>query len=255
MRPDRITVPGVNVHRMAERTAFAARLAARDLGKAPTGLMLANHEQSVFERPALRGFATTYGQPFERDGLVAFLPGCFSASLAADVVNVQIDHIGSTSVGDTRAGLRFVDHADGLAFEFELPPTQGGAVLAAMVASNGRTDVSVGVDVIESAEKAFRGHTVRLVTKAKLREISVCKAGAVRHASVRLIDLAATSLTLEDELRHGTLALVARVNESVTGIKDSVKRLDAAVRSRAVPQARNAEHTEWSRQMRIRHTA
>ncbi|MER8664399.1 HK97 family phage prohead protease [Mesorhizobium sp. M1148] len=238
---------------MAERTAFAARLAARDLGKAPTGLMLANHEQSVFERPALRGFATTYGQPFERDGLVAFLPGCFAASLAADVVNVQIDHIGSTSVGDTRAGLRFVDHADGLAFEFELPPTQGGAVMAAMIASNGRTDVSVGVDVLASTEKELRGHKVRLVTKAKLREISVCKAGAVRHASVRLIDLAATSLTLEDELRLGTLGMVARLNEAVTGIKDSVNRLDAAVRSHTATPAVNADASEWSKQMHVLH--
>ncbi|MER8913735.1 HK97 family phage prohead protease [Mesorhizobium sp. M0761] len=213
--------------------------------------MLANHEQSVFERPALRGFATTYGQPFERDGLVAFLPGCFSASLAADVVNVQIDHIGSTAVGDTRAGLRVVDHADGLAFEFELPPTQGGAVLASMVASNGRTDVSVGVDVLASTEKELRGHKVRLVTKAKLREISVCKAGAVRHASVRLIDLAATSLTLEDELRLGTLGMVARLNEAVTGIKDSVNRLDAAVRSHTATPAVNADAAEWSKQIHL----
>ncbi|QKC90575.1 hypothetical protein EB230_20835 [Mesorhizobium sp. NZP2234] len=241
---------------MAERAAFAGRVSARGFGVAPTGMMLANHQESEFVRPALRGLAVSYGQVFERDGdLVAFLQGCFSESLASDVIKLQVDHIADTEAGDTQSGLRFVDHADALAFEFEVPSTQRGAMLASMVASNGRTDVSVGVDVLARTEKEFRGHKVRLVTKAKLREISICKSGAVKNASVRLLDLAATSLTLEDDLKHGVLGTVARINESVTGIKEGVDRLAAAVNARrnAAPSTtRNAEHAEWAKQMRIR---
>lgn len=252
MRPAVIEIPGVSFARMAAQAARAGRFMARFDAGAPIGIMFANHEQSEYDKPALRGLACTYSTVFEIEGrLHALMPGCFTDSLRDDVADIQIDHIKGTVVGDTRSGLRFVDTGDGLAFEFLVPKGEAGSAMASMVACDGRTDISVGVDAIASEVKNIRGHDVQLVTKAKLREISICRSGAVKEASVRICDAAGPN-TLEDDIAYGTLAFVARVNEISTRAKEILATAEAHV---AVHTHRNepGDHREWAKIVHVRH--
>jgi HK97 family phage prohead protease len=208
---------------IAESHARARMVAGMPAGRA-VGMAFANHAANHAERPALRGFACVYHQPFERDGgkLYAFMPGCFKDTLASGrEVKVQISHIPGTIVGSTKSGLSLIDTPDGLAFEFATPKTQLGAMLVSMVACGSQPDVSVGeVDVLESITRTFSGREVKMITKATLGEISICRDGAVPQSHVRLVDLDETPLTLRDEIDRGLLALQGRMNEVVTGAKE-----------------------------------
>ncbi|OWK18290.1 hypothetical protein AJ88_03610 [Mesorhizobium amorphae CCBAU 01583] len=182
---------------------------------------------------------------FDRDGVLhAFLPGCFTASLAAArEIKIQLEHQSNTVFGSTRNGLSFIDTAEGLGFEFEVPRSQAGAMLVSMVASGDRPDVSVGVDILETMTRPFRGHDVRMITKADLREISACKEGAVGQSHVRLVDLA-DAAPFRDELTNGTVAFMGRMNEMTTRSKARKARLehvlDGADAEAAKPRVRRA---------------
>ncbi|MER9494098.1 HK97 family phage prohead protease [Mesorhizobium sp. M0320] len=191
-----------------------------------TGRMLANHAESLMERPAVRGFAATYGTPFYHKGvLTALMPGCFTACLALSTsVQFQLEHDDKTVFGSTRSGLTFEDTADGLAFQFPIPKTQHGAILLSMVASGDRPDISVSADILESTNREFQGHEVRVVTKATLLEISACRDGAIGESHVRLVDLAEAP-SLRQELESGVVAFMGRHNERMTKSKAMTARL------------------------------
>ncbi|MER9533280.1 HK97 family phage prohead protease [Mesorhizobium sp. M0309] len=169
------------------------------------------------KRPAVRGYATTYGSVFTHKGvLTALLQGCFSASLARrDEVKFQLEHEDHSVFGSTHSGLAFIDGPEGLAFEFPIPKTQHGAILLSMVASGDRPDISVSADILESTTREFQGHEVRVVTKATLREISACRDGAISESHVRLVDLAEVP-SLKEELASGMVSFMGRHNERMT---------------------------------------
>lgn len=225
MKAAPIIVPDLS--RYAARANLAARMAATAPGGRPIGMAYVNHAANHAERPAVRGFACVYNQVFDRDGVLhAFVRGCFTASLATRRdVKMQLEHQQNIVFGSTRNGLSFIDAEEGLAFEFEVPKNQAGAMLVSMVASGNRPDVSVGVDILETITKPFRGHNVRMIVKANLREISACKEGAVSQSHVRLVDLAEAQ-PLSDELANGTVAFMGRMNEITTSAKDRIARLE-----------------------------
>jgi HK97 family phage prohead protease len=258
MRPEQIVIP--NLTRLTNHAHFAARVAGGQPGGKVAGLAFANHAAVHAERPALRGYACVYGQTFNRNGtLHAFLPGCFTASLASRRdVKLQLEHDEHIVFGSTASGgLSFVDTDEGLAFEFEIPAGQSGAVAASLVASENRTDVSVGADIIETVTRNFHGHDVRMITRAELREASICKEGAVALSHVRVVDLA-DSLSLRDELKHGVVMLSARMNENATTVKRtarSIARLKEALEARASEGQRkrlSADATEFMHVRSIR---
>lgn len=212
MRSENIIVLGSD--RIASRAHAAARMSGGAAFGRPRGMGFANHVENHHERPGLRGLACVYGQVFERDGtLHAFVQGCFTASLTSgSEISLQIEHDPNIVFGSTRSGLKFVDTQEGLAFEFEIPKTQPGSMLTSIVASRDRTDVSVGVDIVSSEVRQFRGRDVKLITAAALREISVCREGAVSQSHARVVDLDGV-LSLHDEIKHGVVAFMGRMNE------------------------------------------
>jgi HK97 family phage prohead protease len=224
-----------------DRYAAKAHLAARMGATAPGGvhgIMFANHAASLMERPAVRGFACTYNTVFTHKGvLTALLPGCFAACLASrSHVDMQLEHNDNTVFGSTDTGLAFTDCQEGLAFEFPVPKSQAGAILLSMVASGDRPDVSVSADIIESTTREFQGHDVRLVSKANLLEISVCRDGAIGKSHARIVDLAEAP-SLQEELASGLVAFMGRQNELATQAKATraslERKLDAIERDTA----------------------
>ncbi|TIN94615.1 MAG: hypothetical protein E5Y03_31875 [Mesorhizobium sp.] len=209
-----IVIPDLERH--AARAQTAVRLGAR-LPGGVSGLMLANHAESLMDKPAVRGFAATYGTPFYHKGvLTALMPGCFTASLASrGNVEFQLEHDDNIVFGSTATGLAFIDTPDGLAFEFPVPKSQAGAILLSMVASGDRPDISVSADILDSTTREIQGHDVRVVTKATLREISACRDGAIGESHVRLVDLAEAP-SLRQELDSGVVAFMGRHNERMT---------------------------------------
>lgn len=226
MNPAPILIPDLARH--AARSHLAARMAAKSPGGRLIGMAFVNHAANHAERPAVRGFACVYNQVFDRKGVLhAFLPGCFTASLASgSEIKIQLEHDEHTVFGSTRNGLRFIDTPEGLAFEFVVPKSQAGAILVSMVASGNRPDVSVGVERHETITKTFHGHEVRMISKADLCEISACKDGAVEQSHVRLVDLAEAP-SLEDEIKNGMVAFFGRANETIT----QSKRIAASIAS------------------------
>lgn len=227
-----MTLAPINIPDFAA-TAARATVAAKMANDARVGVgrvagrMFANHPQSTMRRPALRGIACHYGEVFERDGkLFAFVRGCFAKALKSEKISIRVDHVANTDFGSTASGLRFVDADDFLAFEYELPQSQAGAVAASMVACGGRTDVSVGAREPKLILKNIQGHDVNLVIEAGIEEISICEDGAVKRSHVYVVDLEEAA-PLCDEVRNGTLRMTSLTNELVTGSKRALRTAEA----------------------------
>ena len=190
-----------------------------------SGLAFANRQESRYERPAIRGIACRYNVPFQYEGkLTAFVAGCFTDSLnSGRTVDLRLEH--DEQIVLANAGIRFVDTADFLAFEYEPQHDQSGAVITGLVASGSRTDVSVGARLAKTTTRNMQGHGVRLVTSANLVEISLCESGAVPTAHARVVDLD-DALTLEAEAQAGVLGITGRGNELVTCAKSLRAKLD-----------------------------
>ncbi|MFD1985902.1 HK97 family phage prohead protease [Mesorhizobium newzealandense] len=241
-----IEIPDLSRHaaraEIAAKMAGMAGMAGMANGKRAgiSGHMYANHPQSTMQRPALRGIACQYGEVFDRDGEeFAFVKGCFTEALRSEI-KIRIDHTEHTDFGSTAAGLRFIDGDDFLAFEYELPETQSGAVVTSMVASGGRTDVSVGARKPTIVAKTLRGRDIKLIVAAGMEEISLCADGAVRNSHVRIVDLVEAQ-PIETEIRNGTLRTVAVGNELATASKRLLKTAEA-LNAKVEPKrvARNA---------------
>jgi phage head maturation protease len=123
--------------------------------------------------------------------------------------------------------LRFVDSEAGLAFEYEPPRDMRGATILSLVASENRSDVSVGVRNMTTLLKNIRGHDVRLITDVEtILEISLCKSGAVKMSHARVVDLAEAP-TLEDEARWGSLRTWGVANDVIQSSRSMKATADA----------------------------
>lgn len=234
-----ISVPHFQWH--ARRASDAARMSG-GARRGVRGLMFANRTESLMERPAIRGMACKYHSVFEHNGqLHAFLPGCFTDSLASgDSVELRVEHDAHNVLASS--GLRFVESEEGLTFEYEPPRDMQGALVISLVASESRTDVSVGTRDLTTVVRNIRGHDVRLITKARLVEASLCKEGAVPTSHARVVDLA-SAMSLEAEAATTVMRTTALAND----LKISVKKLAATVNAIATPRTRSsyAAHHVW----------
>ncbi|MGO4834050.1 hypothetical protein AB4144_17465, partial [Rhizobiaceae sp. 2RAB30] len=85
-------------------------------------------------------------------------------------------------------------------------------------------DMSVGVDIVSSEVRQFQGRDVKLITAAKLHEVSVCREGAVSQSHVRVVDLDGR-MSLHDEIEHGVVAFMGRMNEMATQSRALSRRI------------------------------
>jgi HK97 family phage prohead protease len=127
---------------------------------------------------ALDGQANPFNKAFPyRNSVVLLKAGCFG-KLNDHKVRFLIDHNENCEVADTDDALELMVDSDGIQFRLDLEKTRRGNVIARMCEVDNRASISVGCDILEEHDETINGKTVRIITRARLREISVCQAGA-----------------------------------------------------------------------------
>ena len=142
---------------------------------------------------AIDGQVIKFNVPFPYgNGLVMFKPGSFG-DVSNRTVGFHIDHIGSTCVGDTDSALELMVDDDGIQFRLDLKKTERSSVVARMCEVGSRNAMSVGCDILDENDETIAEHTVRVVERARLREITLCKEGcAGDNAFAMLVDTTVT---------------------------------------------------------------
>lgn len=137
-------------------------------------------------RPVIDGLAVTYGVDHEHPKTRVterFAPGCF-ATADGTGVPVFLEHDYDCPMSLSAANLSLFDGPDGLAFRFNPPRTTQGAAAVGMVRSRNRPCVSVGYVVTKDRAEG----NVRVITEARLVEMSLCKLGAVPGTFATVVD-------------------------------------------------------------------
>ena len=144
---------------------------------------------------ALDGQAIKYNTPFSfphKDLLVMFEPGCFG-NLDRQTVSFCIDHELSNEIATTRNGLSLIDDDNSLQIRLDLEQSVNGYAVARLCELGNREAMSVHCDILESEIKTIAGHNVQVVSRARLKEVSLCKNGAAGDdAFAMLVDTTVT---------------------------------------------------------------
>jgi HK97 family phage prohead protease len=147
---------------------------------------------SVKDR-AVDGQVLRFNIPFAyKDGIVMFEPDAFG-DVEDHCVAFCIDHELETAVASTDNGLQLIVDDDGIQFRLDLEQAANGYVVARLCEIGNREAMSVGCDLLEERTKNIAGHDVRVVSRARLREISLVKNGAAgENAFAFLVDTTVT---------------------------------------------------------------
>ncbi|MEP7241744.1 MAG: HK97 family phage prohead protease [Devosia sp.] len=130
----------------------------------------------------LTGYATRYNRPhLFKGGIEVFAPGVFAKSLVDDsTIRFLNNHDEARCIATTRgAGLELKSDEVGLSFRLDLPDTDEAASLLEEIELGEKSEMSVGYDAVEYQTKAVDGQSYRLITAARLFEISAVRKGAV----------------------------------------------------------------------------
>lgn len=113
-------------------------------------------------------------------------PGCFTKTLQESKdIRCLYGHDDNQLLARTKNGsLTFVDGTDGLHFFFEAPDTQLGNDVLTMVRSELISGCSFGFYAINEKIEVRNGERVRVVTEAKLIEVSLVGSPAYSESSV-----------------------------------------------------------------------
>lgn len=132
----------------------------------------------------LDGQPIVYNVPLVKDGEIwVFEPGCFQSSLnGSEPIYFQIDHDQSQRVASTENGVTFLDTPDQLMVRLDLEDADRAREIRQMVESGQRACMSVGIRHDQEHVKMYGKHEVRVITKAKLLEVSIVRDGACRQA-------------------------------------------------------------------------
>ncbi|WOH53571.1 hypothetical protein RX328_16655 [Bradyrhizobium sp. sBnM-33] len=90
-------------------------------------------------------------------------------------------------MASTDDAFELVIYDDGLQFRLDLGQCRLGPVIARMAASDHRPSMSVGSDIYAEHSEEIAGESVRVVTRAKLNEITLCKAGAAGDEALAFV--------------------------------------------------------------------
>jgi HK97 family phage prohead protease len=140
----------------------------------------------------IEGIATKYNSVLFHDGKFKVVtPGAFDLSMKYDApVEMWIDHDKSLRLGDARTNLDLYSDDFGLHFRLRLDNTELSSHARALVESKAYTQCSIGYDQGKTETREVEGHSVLYILQARLEEISVVPAGAVKatHAQVNDIE-------------------------------------------------------------------
>jgi len=142
---------------------------------------------------ALDGEILRFNTVFEYKGdKVAFIPGAFGDTGKQDV-KWCIDHIGSTASASTAEGsLELMIDDDAVRFRVHLDRTTSGPVLARMCEIGARDATSIACDILDEMKVEIEGERVRVVSRARLTELTQCSTGAFPTAFCQLVDTTVT---------------------------------------------------------------
>ena len=139
--------------------------------------------------PVLRGYAAVFNSLSHDLGgfRERIRPGAFADSLARREVLGLYAHDHTALLGRTKTGsLRLSEDAHGLLFELHPPKTQLGADIVELVRSGELTSMSFGFVVMPEGDdwRRERGHTIRILTRVELHEISIVPQPAYEATSI-----------------------------------------------------------------------
>lgn len=218
MRGAPIIVPRLQSH--VEKSKRAHRMLQQGAKEALIG------SDDEYEVPAIEGLACVYGKLLTFKGqLTVFSAGCFGA---IGHTAFQIDHDEKSIVGDTRTGLELHDCADGLAFRFRVPQTQLGSITHSVVKARDRASMSVGCEILADEVHNCAGKDVRFITRAKLKEISLVRRGAVTNTFATVVD-ARTAPPLRDAVARSNFMLLGSLQRLSNLVKDTGRTLNERV--------------------------
>ncbi|MEH2485768.1 HK97 family phage prohead protease [Bradyrhizobium sp. AZCC 2230] len=177
----------------------------------------------VTEDQALDGQAVKFDTPFKYKGdWIALRAGCFGDT-AGKRVGVWIDHEGALEVASTDDALEVMIDDDGVQFRLDLGSCKLGPVVARLCQSDNRSSMSVGSDILEEHKETIAGERVRVVTRAKLKEISLCKEGAAgENAYAFVVDKTVTPKPVA-----GTRSATMKAAQILHRVSRTVRRLKA----------------------------
>lgn len=150
---------------------------------------------NTIKNRALDGQALKFNTPFpypNKNRYVMFEPDAFG-DLDQCTVAFCVDHELSSEVATTDNGLSLIVDNDAIQFRLDLEKATNGYAIAHMCEIGNREAMSVHCDILESRTKTIAGQTVQVVSRAKLKEISLCKNGAAGDdAFAMLVDTTVT---------------------------------------------------------------
>ena len=118
------------------------------------------------------------GIPFPYKGdWVMLEPGCFGKT-SNGRIGFWIDHEAAMEVANTDDALEVVIDDDAGQFRLDLGKCKLGPLIARICQTDNRSAMSVGSDILDERKETIDGQTVRVVTRALIKEITLCKEGA-----------------------------------------------------------------------------
>jgi phage head maturation protease len=180
---------------------------------------------------ALDGEVLRFNTVFEYKGdKVAFVPGAFGDTSKQDV-KWCIDHIDATASASTGDGsLELMIDDEAVRFRVHLEKSTQGPVLARMAEIGARDATSISCDILDETKMEIAGERVRVVRRARMKELTQCSTGAVASAFCQLVDT-----TVTPKPTSGTESATFTAGRALHKINRQIK---------AMRQGRAAIHTE-----------
>lgn len=175
--------------------------------------------------PRVDVVALRYRSCFKYQGdWYAFLPGCFDDSLE-DGVGLWIDHQEATCQATTKSGLNIVSDDDSLRLSIDLDKVRQPTVVSGILRSESRSAASIGCTILASEDHIIDGLDVRIVSRARLNEVSLVRQGSHQHAFATLVDNNSTPPPRTNEMSatlQGAAAL-HKIKLAITTMKQSLQ--------------------------------
>jgi phage head maturation protease len=127
-----------------------------------------------------------------QDTLILFEPDAFG-DVDQHTVAFRVDHESSFDVATTDNGLSLVIDDDAIQFRLDLEQSVNGYVIAHMCEIGNRETMSIGFEILDERNKTIDGHSVRVISRARLIEGSLVNNGAAGvNAFAYLVDTTVT---------------------------------------------------------------
>jgi hypothetical protein len=183
----------------------------------------------VTDNHALDGQVVKFDEPFPYKGdLIMMRSGCFGDDIVNHRVAFLIDHEASIEVASTDDALSVMIDDVGIQFRLDLGKCKLGPVISRMCNTDNRSSTSVGCDILQERKETVSGQTVRVVTRARQNEITLCKQGcAGNNAFAMLVDTTFTPKPVA-----GSRSQTFNAQRALHNVARTVRKLKAQIAAR-----------------------